>query len=509
MFRKQKELSRTEKAKKNIVMSIGSQIVVLFCGLIIPRLMLSNYGSVAYGATTSIAQFLGYISLLEGGVCGVARAALYKPLANKDFQSVSNILGQLKRFFRTIAFVFILYVIVLAIFFKDISHADEFDRAFTFWLVVVISISTFAQYFIGITYSVFIQAAQKSYITNLMSIITVALNTIATIVLVNMGLGLIAVKFVSSLIFVIRPFVFYFYVKKQYSLPPEKEGNEDALKQKWTGLGQHIAYFLHSNTDTAVLTIFAGLNQVAVYAVYHMVIYNIQNITTSFSNGMEAVFGDMIAKDENNTLQKTFNLYDTMISIIACVLFSTTAVMVIPFIRIYTSGLDDANYVVPLFSFLLTFASFTHCIRLPYHEITIAAGHFKQTRIAAYGEAVINITATIILVITFGLTGAAIGTLLAIGFRFIYYAIYVSNIILRRNYWLVIKREIINFGTFFINYFIMITIVNRIQIDNFVVWAVYAFITAMCVSVITVGVNYISYKEDIIQILRKLRKKRR
>ena len=509
MFGKRKEFSRAEKAKMNIIMSLGSQIVVLICGLIIPRLMIANYGSVAYGATTSIAQFLGYISLLEGGICGVARAALYKPIAEEDSQSVSNILGQLKRFFRLIASIFIVYVIFLAFFFKDISHAEEFDRSFTFWLVIVISISTFAQYFIGITYSVFIQAAQKSYITNLMSIITVALNTIATIVLVNMGLGLIVVKLVSSLIFVIRPFVFYLYVKKHYALPPEREGNEDALKQKWTGLGQHIAFFLHCNTDTAILTIFANLSQVAVYALYHMVIYNIQNFTVAFSNGMEALFGDMIAKGEKESLQKVFNLYDTLISMIAVILFSTTAVLVVPFIKIYTRGLTDANYIAPLFAFLLTTASLTHCIRLPYHEITIAAGLFQQTRIAAYGEATINIITTIVLVIKFGLVGAAIGTLLAIGFRFIYYAVYVSKYVLERSLFIVAKRELVNYGGFIVIYTIGRALTAKAVIGTYFAWCLQAVQTTIIAFFITIALNIIFYRQDCKAVFERILRKTR
>ena len=39
------------------------------------------YGSDVNGLVSSITQFLGYIALVEGGVGGVIRAALYKPLA--------------------------------------------------------------------------------------------------------------------------------------------------------------------------------------------------------------------------------------------------------------------------------------------------------------------------------------------------------------------------------------------------------------------------------------------
>ena len=70
--------NRESRAKKNILVSLGSQIVVLLCGIVVPRTMIGTFGSEAYGASASIVQFLSYITLLEGGIGGVARAGTKK-----------------------------------------------------------------------------------------------------------------------------------------------------------------------------------------------------------------------------------------------------------------------------------------------------------------------------------------------------------------------------------------------------------------------------------------------
>ena len=106
--------SRTHKAKLNISTSLAAQVVSMICGLVVPRLMIGTFGSELYGATTSITSFLAYISLIEGGVAGVARAALYKPLANKDIQRMSNVYNEVVRFFRIIGLIFVFYTVVLA-----------------------------------------------------------------------------------------------------------------------------------------------------------------------------------------------------------------------------------------------------------------------------------------------------------------------------------------------------------------------------------------------------------
>lgn len=105
---------RSTRAKRNIVVSLAAQIVSLLCGFVVPRLMIGAYGSEAYGATSSIVQFLAYITLLEGGIGGVARAALYKPLAENSQTAVSAVMMELQHFFRIVAFVFLGYVLVLA-----------------------------------------------------------------------------------------------------------------------------------------------------------------------------------------------------------------------------------------------------------------------------------------------------------------------------------------------------------------------------------------------------------
>ena len=112
---------RQRRARLNILTSLLNQAVTMVCGLIIPRLMLTSFGSEAYGATTSIAQFLSYITLLEGGVGGVARAALYKPLVERDSRAISGVVADIRRFFRAIAYVFVVYTLLLAASYKSIS----------------------------------------------------------------------------------------------------------------------------------------------------------------------------------------------------------------------------------------------------------------------------------------------------------------------------------------------------------------------------------------------------
>ena len=499
--------TRNTRAKKNIVVSLLCQFVTLICGFIVPRLLLEAFGSETYGATSSIAQFLAYITLLEGGIGGVARAVLYKPLAENDRKTISAIMAEVRRFFRGIAFIFAGYVLILACGFKELSGLESLDWITTFVLVIVISISTFGQYFIGISNAVLLQAAQRVYVTNVVNIVTTLINAVGVVILTAMDCHIITVKLVSSVIFFMRPVALWLYVRRLYRLQPVAKQGKIYLTQKWSGLGQHLAFFLHSNTDVVVLTCLADLRAVAVYSVYNMIVSNMQNLAVSFVSGMEALFGDMLAREEYDRLHQTFGCYETIISAASIVLFATAAVLIVPFVRLYTAGITDSNYYEPVFAVLLILAALLYCLRMPYHSLIIAAGHFRQTSAAAYSEAAINILLSVVLVTDFGLPGVALGTLVATGFRFVYYVWYLSKHIFNRNMAMFWKRLSINAFGFGMIFALGSMVVSCFDIDNYLIWAACGFIVAGIASVTMLAFIVLFYRNDCRMLLSKFKGK--
>lgn len=186
------------------------------------------------------------------------------------------------------------------------------------------------------------------------------------------------------------------------------------------------------------------------------------------------------------------------------VLFSAAAVLILPFVRLYTAKVTDANYIAPLFAFLLVLAGATYCFRIPYHAVIIAAGHFRQTEKAAYGEAILNVTLSVLLVIRYELIGVAIGTLAATLFRFIYYAVYLSNHILNRKIRHFFKRECINLLCFASIFILGRQILVHLSIKNYWDWACCGIgIVAVAVAV-TLAFNCIFYYADTATAFRQL-----
>ena len=494
--------SRTQKAKLNMLFSLLQQGVSLVCGLILPKLMIGAFGSEAYGAIGSITTFLAYITLLEGGLGAVTRSALYRAFASKSDGQVDSVIAETRRLYRRIALVFILYVLAVAFGFKGISHNETFDYWYSFALVIVIALSTFAEYFIGITYSLLLQADQRNYIPSLFRIVTTILNTAGSVLLISLGCDLLTVRLLTALILALRPVLLAVYVKKRYRLKPAA-GTTKYLTQKSAAIGQHIAWTLHNNTDVTVLTVFRGLTYVSVYSVYNMVVSQMQNLLGAFTAGMEAVFGNMYAAGERDNLQKTFGYYETLISLLSVVAFTTAAVMIVPFVTIYTRGITDAEYIHPVFGVTLLSAALLYCLRSPYGHMIIAAGHFRQTQAAAYGETVINIAVSVALVLRMGLTGVAVGTVAATLFRFVYYVRYLSRRILERPARLWVRRMLVNAASCALIFAAGSFLVGQARIDDYRMWAAVSLAVFAGAGAVAFAVNWVFYRNDLTVILRK------
>ncbi len=486
---------RSKKALLNIVSSLVLQIATLICGFIVPKLIITNFGSDVNGLVSSITQFLAYITLLEAGIGPVVKAALYKPIANKDKTTIENILKATERFFRVIAIIFIAYLVILA-FVYPIIVSTQFEYMYTLSLVVIISISTLAEYYFGMTYKLYLKADQKTYITSNIQIVGYILNTLAIVLLIKIGASIHIVKLISGFIFVLRPIAQNVYVKRKYNINLKNADKEYKLEQKWDGLAQHIAAVVHNNTDITILTFFTKAAEVSVYSVYCLVVKGIKSIIQAFTTAIEASFGDMIAKGEKKQLNKSFSEYEFMYFTIITIVYVCTILLITPFIKVYTLGVNDANYIRPLFGVLIVLSEFMWSIRLPYSSITLAAGHFKQTKKGAWIEAIVNIAVSLSLVWKFGILGVAIGTLVAMLVRTVEFVYHTSKYILERSIWVSVKKiAIIAIEVLLI---VLITnIIPQVEVVSYVTWILQAVITAIIATIITLGINAVLFIDDI------------
>ena len=414
----------------NTVSSFVFQATTIICGFILPRLILHTFGSEVNGLVNSIAQFLSIISFLELGVGAVVQSSLYKPLAEKNNEEISKIIGSAGKFFKHLALILLVYIFILIVAYPSLARQD-FGWAYTAGLIAAISISSFAQYYFGVVDRLLLNSDQRGYIQYTAQTITLILNTVACAILIKLGCSIHVVKLMTSLIYLARPLFLRWYVNHHYALDRKIRYTGEPIKQKWNGVTQHVAAVVLDGTDTVVLTLFSTLSNVSIYSVYFMVVNGIKQLLISMTGGVQSLIGELWARQNLKELQRVFGWFEWAIHTGTVFIFGCAGVLIVPFIQVYTNGVSDANYIQPLFAALLVSANACHCLRLPYNIMILASGHYRQTQYNYVAAAAINIAVSILAVKRFELVGVAIGTFVAMFYQTVWMAIYDSKNLIR------------------------------------------------------------------------------
>ena len=492
---------RTKKALLNSTMALLLELATVVCGFIVPRLILATFGSKYNGITSSITQFLSYIALLKSGIGGVTRASLYKPLQENDVDGVSAIVKATEQFMRQVALIFAGFIFVFAALYPFVK-SNEFPWLFSFTLVLILGIGTFSQYYFGITYQMLLAADQRQYIASGIQIITTILNTIVAAILIKAGCTIHVVKLGSAIVFALNPIVVNIYVRKRYKINRNVEPNKTAIAQRWDSFAHQVANFVHGNTDVAILTLFSTLNEISVYSVYAWVVTGVRKLVFTLATGMEAAFGNMIVKKEYDLLLKNMELLEFIILYVGGFCFSCAIVLIVPFVMVYTKGVTDADYSRPLFGILLCVAELLWCVRIPYQAVVLAAGKFKETRNGAIAEPIINIVISVVLVIKFGLVGVAVGTVVAMAFRTVQYAVYMSKNIVPRSMWVFVRK--ISIAAVCIVLSCLVSRLVGIECTNYYEWVLLALMRGGIILCITMAFVLIFERKNFVLFWKKL-----
>lgn len=481
---------RQRKLMLNTVASVLQQIITIMCGLILPRFFLKYYGSDVNGLVSSVSQFLGFISFMQLGVGAVVQSAWYKPLAERNNDEISRIYVSADKFFKKIAVIFIAYTTVLC-FLMPYIISEHFDGVFVATIVVSIAISLFIQYFFGLTNQLLLTADQRAYVNLFSQSAIVIGNTVCSLTLMWLGFEVQVVKLVSSLLFAINPLIMVLYVKRHYTINRRIRIDKEPIQQKWNGFAQHLSSVIMDNTDVIILTLFSSLSNVSIYYVYHLVVYGIRQLITTLTVGIQSLLGNLLALNDIERFNNTFDSTEFLFHLGITFLYSCVMMLVRPFIQVYTLGVIDANYDVPLLAMIMSIAFAVYCYRLPYYAVIKAAGHYKETQKSAIIEMLLNLTISVLFVIRFGLVGVAIGTLIAASYRTVFFVCYLSKNIINRPVSKFVKSILIDTIVFVLTY--IFTKNMHMGNTTYISWFVLAVKNAFVCGLISVLVYRIGY----------------
>lgn len=216
-------------------------------------------------------------------------------------------------------------------------------------------------------------------------------------------------------------------------------------------------------------------------------------------------FGDVIARGEKENLQKTYKEFEYTYYIIITIVYSVTAIMIMPFINIYTKGINDANYNQVLLGILFTINGLLFNLKTPQGMLVISAGLYKETRIQNLIQALIIVVGGVILAPSLGLEGILIASCLSNLYRDVDLAFFipkhVTNLPPRKS----IIRMIIVVLLSIILCIPFIICIN-IESDGYLMWMIQALIITTYATIIIVVINYLIDKEQFKIVLERIKR---
>lgn len=385
----------------------------MLAGFITPRVMLKSYGSEINGLVSSITQFIAYFNLVEAGLAGAAIYALYKPLADDDHKAINGIVTAAKKFYTQSGYIFISLTIGLAVLYPMLIKSDAVTPLNVGLLVLILGVNGALEFFTLAKYRALLSADQRTYVISIASIVHIVAETVIIVTLANY-VNIVVLRFVALLSIFLRSLILLFYSRAKYEyLDFREKPNFAALNKRWDALYLQILGAIHTGAPVIIITFILNLKMVSVYSIYNMVIAGIGGILGIFISGLSASFGDVIARGEQKTLQRAYGEFEFAYYSLLAVVYSIAFIMIMPFIRIYTSGITDVNYVLPLIGFLFVLNGLLYNIKTPQGMLVISAGMYKETRWQTTIQGVIAVIGGVSLAPFFGVAGVLLGSILS------------------------------------------------------------------------------------------------
>ena len=203
-------------AKRNAVTGLITQLIIIALGLIVPRIMITNYGSDTNGLTNTLTQIFSYIALLEAGIGQSTRNALYKPITENDRDGVCKILSVSRKYYWKITKYYAAIVVAMALLLPFILKTNLSAKT-VFAVVFFEGMSGVVRFMFTENWMQLLTAEGKGYVQANITLMGRLLTYGIKIVLACMKINIVAIQFGFFCVSLIQLAVYKIYIDKNYS----------------------------------------------------------------------------------------------------------------------------------------------------------------------------------------------------------------------------------------------------------------------------------------------------
>lgn len=500
------ENDRIKNSSRNLAFGVLKYTVTLLCPFVIRTILIYKLGVEYAGINSLFSSILQVLSLSELGFSTVVVYTLYEPVAKKNIKKICSLLSFFKKIYKYCGLFILAMGLGVAPFVRHFINGGYPNDINIYSVFILLLINTAISYLFCGYKSVLFSANQRDDILSkssvISSLVTYLLQIGALVIFENYYLFVISMLMGTLL----NNVLMNIYAEKMYpgvSCIGDIESREKKKLFKSVGalFGHQLDMVIINSADNLIISMFLGLNMIAIYNNYFYILSGVLSILIMVSNSFAGSIGNSIAIESKEKNYNTFINFTYFIGTISSLGVIMLFILYQDFMLIWMGQHMLLDIWIVL---LICFSLYVRQFRRSLSTYKIAAGIWKKDWLKPYIAGFMNIILNIILVKYIGLYGVILSTI----FCFCFIDIPWETIVFFKGYFkdglakylkvqfvLLCKTIGIGAAAFYISTYIYATTISMLMIKFIAVLFIVVLLFVIC-----------SYKDDEFKyVVRKVK----
>ena len=479
--------SRVQKSLMNAKVNLVFYFVFLCLSFFSRKIFLECLGADFIGLTGTLGNILSFLSLAEMGVGTAVGYTLYKPIQQKKYAEIDEIVSVFGYLYRKIGLFILTGAAIFSLFIPYIFRSSDFSLGVIYFAFFSILLSSLFSYFINYR-QILLTSDQKGYIVTAYLQSAVFVKILLQMLLAWSFKNYYLWISIEILFGILSCIILNWKIDMEYpwlkvSVPKGRQvysNHRDIIKTTKQVFVHRIASFLLNQSDQILIFAFASLKMVAYYGNYTLIATKIAQVFSTAIDSIGAGVGNLVAEGNKQRIIYVFWELMAVRFCIAGILVFGLYFTIEPFIVLW---LGEQFLLDKIVLILLLVTIFIGQIRGPVDIYISAYGMYADTW-APITEAIINVTVTFIAAYYLGLLGILIGKIVSMLFIVVgwkpYYLFTSGFKVKLRSFWAGMARFYASFIlSFLLVYLFKEKFLESLAVSSFTDWVVYSSIVCI------------------------------
>ena len=408
-------MSRTENAINNTIFGLFQKLTQTLLPFVMRTIMLHTLGIDYLGLNSLFTSIIQTLSIAELGIAGAITFSMYEPIAKKNDAKICALLRLYRVLYGLIGMAILLMGVVLLPFLPRLISGKVPEGINIYILYLMHLTSTAMSYSLFSYRSSLLEAHQRNDVISKVNIVTIWLQFVLQVLFLLLFRNYYLYIITQFAMQLVNQITVYWCSRRLFpNLSPRGRMDRESVAvivRKVKGLvTSRVGGIVLNTSDTIVISMFLGLNALAIYQNYFFIVSAVCGLISTFLSGALAGVGNSIVTDTKEKNYQDFKRLTFMFAGIVCVCTNCFLVLYQPFMKLWMG----ADKMLPM-SMVIMFCGYF--VLYEYNQLfnlyKDAAGLWHEDRFRPLITALTNLTLNVFLVQRIGVYGIILSTVLS------------------------------------------------------------------------------------------------